>query len=157
MSRRKVRVPSDYAFLPRRRLVDLVTRLLAEGRALEQENEELPRAAMRQTARFSKGKKKGKHNKPGGKKGKGRFSRRLPPTPDEITDHRPGDGPGCRCLPELRGPGYRAQVGRGIQHGVARPAAQGTGSPLHRAHRSRCRPTPMRLRRSRKSNTRKQT
>jgi hypothetical protein len=86
MRRRKIRVPSDYASLPRRRLVDLVTGLLADVRALEKENEELQRASKRQTAAFSKGPKKGKHKKPGRKKGKGRFSRRLPPTPDEITD-----------------------------------------------------------------------
>lgn len=84
--RKKVRVPPDYTSLLRRELVDLVTKLVAEIRALEKENEELRRAAKRQTARFSKGKKKGEHKKPGRKKGEGRFSRRLPPTPDEITD-----------------------------------------------------------------------
>jgi len=86
MSRRRVRVPSDYASLPRTRLVELVAKLVAEIRALEKENEELQRAAKRQTARFSKGKKKGEHKKPGRKKGKGRFERRPPPAPEEITD-----------------------------------------------------------------------
>jgi hypothetical protein len=83
MRRRTVTVPSDYASLPRERLVELIAGLLEVTRALERELEEFKAATKR--APFSKGSKPGKHKRPGRRPGKGRFTNRQPPTPDEVT------------------------------------------------------------------------
>jgi transposase len=86
LSRSTVTVPADYASLPREQLVKIVAKLLAVIQILERENEELQRAAKRQTPLFSKGTKPGPHKRPGRRPGQGQFTNRCPPTPEEITD-----------------------------------------------------------------------
>jgi hypothetical protein len=92
-------VPADYDRLPRKALVKLVAQLLEVMGALERENQELQRAAKRQTALFSKGKKPGKHKRPGRKRGQGRFTHRIAPTPEQVTESQtvpvPDGCPNC--------------------------------------------------------------
>jgi transposase len=96
MRRRTVTVPSDYASLPRERLVELIAGLLEVTRALERELEEFKAATKR--APFSKGSKPGKHKRPGRRPGKGRFTNRQPPTPDEVTHSETVPEPkSCPC------------------------------------------------------------
>lgn len=99
--KRTVKVPDDYASLPQKRLVSIVSGLLEVIGALESENEELRRAAKRQASPFSKGKKKGKRKKPGRKPGQGPFTNRKPPASEDVTDHvtvdTPSSCPRCGC------------------------------------------------------------
>jgi hypothetical protein len=85
-TKHKVTVPDDYASLPQKRLVPIVTHLLEVIRILKAENEELKRSAKRQATPFSKGNKKGKNKKPGRKPGKGSFTNRTAPPPEDVTD-----------------------------------------------------------------------
>jgi len=93
VSRAKVHVPADYQQLSRQRLVRLVGQMVQVIDALEKQNQELQREAKRQTGRFSKGKKPGKHKKPGRKAGQGQFTHRLPPEPEEITETQTVEAP----------------------------------------------------------------
>jgi hypothetical protein len=84
-------VPPDYRSLSREELVKLVGGLIEHRRIMRAQIRSLRRElaearAQRGHAPFSKGKKKGKHKKPGRKKGKGRFTRRPPPDPSTVTD-----------------------------------------------------------------------
>jgi transposase len=56
-----------------------------ENAALKKQLEEQERLSKRQAAPFSKGKKKRNPKKPGRKAGKGKFARRQPPAPEDIT------------------------------------------------------------------------
>src|SRR4051812_47591255 len=62
-----------------------VAELLAENAALKAQVEQLARDAKRQAAPFSKGGRKAEPKRPGRKPGRGRFSFRTLPTPDQWT------------------------------------------------------------------------
>ena len=82
-----VKFPADVDALGHAELVKLARDLWAVVQAQQAELEEHRRAAKRQAAPFSKGKKDGKKKRPGRKKGQGLFTSRQPPAPEEVTEH----------------------------------------------------------------------
>ena len=74
-----VKFPADVDALGHAELVKLARDLWAVVQAQQAELEEHRRAAKRQAAPFSKGKKDGKKKRPGRKKGQGLFTSRQPP------------------------------------------------------------------------------
>src|SRR3954447_5119694 len=80
-----------------------VEELLAENAALRAQLDPLPKDANRQVAPFSKGQRKGQPKRPGRKQGRGRFTFRTLPTPDQWTappiEVRLPD-PACSCCGE---------------------------------------------------------
>ena len=65
-----------------------VEELLAENAALRAQLDQLARDAKRQAAPFSKGQRKAQPKRPGRKPGRGRFTFRTLPTPDQWTAPR---------------------------------------------------------------------
>lgn len=88
------------------RLVQKLERLVDAQRTelerLRQENERLRREGHRQAAPFQRRQRKDKPKRPGRKPGEGHFTRREPPSAEEVTEHvdvaLPG---GCSCGGEL--------------------------------------------------------
>src|SRR3954451_8472100 len=80
-----------------------VEELLAENAALRVQLDRLARDAKRQAAPFSKGQRNAKPKRPGRKPGRGRFTFRTLPTPDQWTEPpievRLPD-PACSCCGE---------------------------------------------------------
>src|SRR3954447_12382341 len=80
-----------------------VEELLAENAALRAQLDQLGRDSKRQAAPFSKGRRKAQPKRPGRKPGRGRFSFRTLPTPDQWTappiEVRLAD-PVCPCCGE---------------------------------------------------------
>src|SRR5436309_176758 len=80
-----------------------VEELLAENAALRAQLDRLARDAKRQAAPFSKGQRKAQPKRPGRKPGRGRFTFRTLPTPDQWTEPpievRLPD-PACSCCGE---------------------------------------------------------
>jgi hypothetical protein len=80
-----------------------VEELLAENAALRAQLDQLARDAKRQAAPFSKGQRKAQPKRPGRKPGRGRFTFRTLPTPDQWTEPpievRLPD-PACSCCGE---------------------------------------------------------
>jgi transposase len=80
-----------------------VEELLAENAALKAQIDQLARDAKRQAAPFSKGQRKAQPKRPGRKPGRGRFTFRTLPTPDQWTappiEVRLPD-PACSCCGE---------------------------------------------------------
>ena len=80
-----------------------VEELLAENAALRAQLDQLARDAKRQAAPFSKGQRKAQPKRPGRKPGRGRFTFRTLPTPDQWTappiEVRLPD-PACSCCGE---------------------------------------------------------
>lgn len=101
MVRVRVKAPStrkDVEALPRTRLIDLAWKLTKVVKALQHELDSLRNGDQSGTT-WSKPRKKSRKKKPGRKKGKGRFSYRKPPDPNDVTDHidvsAPDSCPGC--------------------------------------------------------------
>src|SRR3982750_956852 len=80
-----------------------VEELLAENAALRAQLDRLARDAKRQAARFSRGRRKAHPKRPGPKPGRGPFTFRTLPTPDQWTappiEVRLPD-PACPCCGE---------------------------------------------------------
>src|SRR3954451_16066968 len=80
-----------------------VEELEAENSALRAQLDRLAQDAERQAAPFSKGQRKAQPKRPGRKPGRGRFTYRTPPTPDQWTA-RPIEvrltDPVCPCCGE---------------------------------------------------------
>lgn len=84
--RKTMKVPADPGSLSREELIKLVRQLVELVQAQQAELEEHRRAAKRQAAPFSKGRKKGEHRRPGRRPGEGPFAFREPPSPESVTD-----------------------------------------------------------------------
>lgn len=84
--RKTLKVPADLDSLSHEELIKLVRQLAELVQAQQAELEEHRRAAKRQAAPFSKGRKKGKHRRPGRRSGEGLFVFRGPPPLESVTD-----------------------------------------------------------------------
>lgn len=77
-----------------------IEKLEEQVRGLQEEMESLKRAGKRQATPFSRQKKAKKPKRPGRKAGKGKFSHREKPTPEEVDDTKEEPLP---CCPECAG------------------------------------------------------
>lgn len=99
MSRFTVCVP-DYGSLPRPKLAKLVGSLLRVLKAQQAQIEALKKELEQERAHkghapFSKGPRKGKHKKPGRKKGQGPFTNRRAPDASTVTERMTIEPPHC--------------------------------------------------------------